>query len=686
MTSLKNKRLASVRIKQNKLAGFAFGGLLLAALPARAEGFDLIEPQGAARLGRDPIVLSLPQNLASAELNQFYLELDEVDITQLVSLSDNRVIYAPQDSLAAGRHKLRLVRAAPNDKIVEIGIWTVIVSGAAEAEQGPVQNTPVQSTYGADIEAVYSYLVADNLHGDSAIDPHNLAASGFVEGQRKAPGLALSGKGNFNYDSENANQIDGDRLALGEYLVTAENSGGQMSETFKFGNHDAGIGTLLVDDFYRRGFSVKTDFGAGRAAVTGFAQDPTVQTGNRNVSGVMESKDRAQGINVSLAPFAALMDRFLLDATLYQGQRDDDIADGTGGASDSPNEGHGYGFGIEGKTPGNRVKIRTEYAHSVFDADKTGPLAAEGGDAYKITATYLPTKDQTTADGHFKRWGVDATFERIGTFFQSLANASLPGDVSRLDLGSHYIEGGFNLDGSAWFATNNVDNDPALTDDQDMGASAQLAWSPETVDGLSFLGTPTFMLGAGVSDQARVDTPVGYLGSDLGQRTVTANAGLTASREKLTWTLTHTYTHFEDRAYAPNGYVSHFDDLSVDYQAHERLLLRPGVQAEYLDQRQDGASMAWFLNLGVEAVLIPGKLRNVSSASFLLNDGNTQDNDRHTAESEFTWQFRDADNFSPGLAVSLDGQYDHAALSSAAGSDDEYKIFARLKLSAPFRR
>lgn len=669
-------------MKKTLLAGISLFALVTLSTPAMAGGFDLLAPASAARGPFDPIVVSLPQNLSGTELNQLYLELDELDITQLVSLDGNRVVYRPQEALSAGRHKLRLVKAAPNDRIIEIATWSVIIGGSDVAAATP--SAEVESHWGVDANATYSYLVADHFKEGTGIDPHNLAGFVSFDGERKSQGFKLTARGNAALDTEESNLTVPHKAELGEYLLTAEDSGVLSTETYKLGNHNAGLENLLVDDFYRRGLSMRSDIGPGRVFLTALAQDPAPKNGAGNPLGFTENDERAHAVNISIAPLASLMDDFLFDATLYQGRGGRDGA-GTAGATSVDGEGNGWGLGLTRKMIGGRADVRAEYAHTSFDSDDIDPLPADDGDAWRLTTRFLPIKDQTTDDGHFKRWSIDAGFQRIGTLFQSLANSGLAADMLRYTLDSNYIEGGLNLDSNAWYATNDVDRDPLLPEDQDMGAGIQMNWTPATADGTGFWGTPTFLMGANISDQTRIDTPAGFLGGDLNQQTVTANAGVTVARDNFTWSFTQTFTQFKDQADTTNDYTSHFSDLSAEYRAHERLLLRPALQAEFLDEKLDGASTGWFLNLGAESILIPEKLSNVSSVSFLLNNGNTSSHDTHTAESEFTWHLKNSDNFSPGLALSLDGQYDHEE-NAATRTEDEYTLFARIKVSAPFRR
>lgn len=101
--------------------------LSLATTGALAQDWQpqLLPPERAVRGPADSIQIELPP-LPSTVVDNLALELDEVDVTALMSTEDGRlVVFVPPQPLSYGSHQLRLIEYASDGSIIERGLWTL---------------------------------------------------------------------------------------------------------------------------------------------------------------------------------------------------------------------------------------------------------------------------------------------------------------------------------------------------------------------------------------------------------------------------------------------------------------------------------------------------------------------------------------------------------------------------------
>src|SRR5688572_24851674 len=92
---------------------------------------QLVPAASGARSPAEAIRIRLPANLSAAVLERLTLELDDFDVTALVSREGADAVFTPPQPLPFGPHTLRLVEYAPDGTIIERGMWEFEIRKAA---------------------------------------------------------------------------------------------------------------------------------------------------------------------------------------------------------------------------------------------------------------------------------------------------------------------------------------------------------------------------------------------------------------------------------------------------------------------------------------------------------------------------------------------------------------------------
>lgn len=654
--------------------------LFLCPVAAHAANFIFVRPGDPDRIFKqdEALVIELPSNLSEGELGSLFLELDGIDVTQRVSLEGIRAVFYPASPYAAGTHTLRLVRMGKNGKLIEINRWNFNVAGGVP----PIES---QSSVSGNIDATYSYRVWDN-YDDGAKEPDmsNLAAQGYLEAATQQDGWRIAFKGNGFANTDDDFNPSGDQLEVGEYLLSAENTGQVFATNFNLGSHDIGARNLLMDQFYRRGISGTLDWMQGRTRVTGFSMNPAPATGNHNIFGLQKSRQLASGLHATFQPISMLRDYLEFETTAYRGEGD---MNGSGSVADTSivNEGDGYQLGLKSQLIKNILGMRAQYARADFDDDgiRAG-RDSQRDEAYGLTFQVNPLSNQTDDQGRFLQWEIQPGYYRAGTYFQSLLNPSAERDREIWNIKNNLIYGNLSLDGEVSWIQDNVNDVFGMPHDGSLQIWAQGSYAPES----EMWGTPVFYLGGSFSDDKRLSAPAGFIGLDLDRQMWSGNIGTTLSFEKTTWSINHTYTTLNDGADPTADYNMHYTDLGLEYRISERLTLRPGLQAEFLHENIDGSSTSVHGSMGVQAIIIPDKLWNNSSVSMLINNGENPNGRTYNAETEFNWLLKQADINSPGYALAFSGHYDNVTdtWDTTDPEEEDLRFFVRLKLSMPFSK
>ena len=660
------------------------GGATLCSPLAYAADALLVTPAAGVPLeAQGTITIQVDAGVSNDRYANFFVQLDGDDITGLVSVNGRTVSYQPPVRLALGDHILVLVEKIAENHFTELARWTLKVGGEGLAGAALTGQFAGQ----------YNYLVSDNLEQNDKVSPHSGTATLNAAGSVLNRGWQTDAKINGFFDSKETNNApDDDHFMLGEYLVTTRNTSGPLGTTLNFGNHDAGLSNLLVDQYYRRGLSARFDINSW-LRVTGFAQDPARAIGNGNVTGLARDDQRAEGGALRVFPLSDTYgERVFVEGAGYYGQGTIS-GDGAGIPTTFSNEGRGWTAAVEGQTLDDKVNAHADFAETHFDDDGAGLIVQEKTDsAYRARVAWSPIATLLKTDTSTERMQILAQYHRFGTFYRSLANLGTPVDEQRASLTASYLKDSLSLTGETYGAENNTGDDPLLPTDRGAGALVQATVQPvfffKDVAAESFLGRTTWIAGASYSREKRHETPLLFLGDGLDQSTVTFNGGWTVAYEKATATFSHTFTDFVNDAVANDSYQTNFTELSLTWMVADWLTVTPAAQMQIQHDHGplSGTTEQYFAALDTSAVLIPDKLTHTFHYGGIFDHGTAAD-DQNNASTEFVWQLKQAGLNDPGIALSLSGNYEHATRDGVpplSDKDENYKVFLSLKVGAAF--
>lgn len=622
----------------------------------------------------DPIEIFIPPEVPIAVLQSLALELDNFDVTRLIRREGNLAVLDPPEPLSPGAHQLRLVQYGADGSIIERGLWTLDVR-ATQALQ--------ELSAGAELAGTLSYRVAD----DNLVDPPNR-----LTGQSAGEGVVEVAEGdwrgtaaaNYFYNSQQDQSLDGRRLDLGEYLVTSAYNTEAVASQLSFGHHDIGAQNLIMSDFYRRGLSLSLGSADERATVTGFAQNAESVVGTPHFTGVGQPDERVQGFHGTVRPIPALANNVAITGTYYDGEGDT-IGFSDGGDTET-NGGDGWSVAADTLWFEERLRLRGEFARTSFDFDGEGNgFGAEEDHGYSFLASYAPVNGEEVG-GEFMTWSFGGQYERIGTFFSSLANPFLVADRQTATVFTDLSWGEFAVQAQGGRQTNNVEDFDELPTDRTynlfLNGTYTPAVEPAEDGGLTWIGQPVFGLSFNLVDIKQIDTPGGFFGDDNDNqtRTVTASAG--SSYETWSWNLSETVSVFDDQTGLTGDSISYLTDLSAQVQVDDWLSLRPYAQWNLFDQDEEDETHNVSLGLDTTVQLIPETLSSTVNYNLNLASQSGDTTRTHFVGGEVLWNFWPAETNRPGLGLSVSGSYeDRDSDLDGGSSEDVYQVFLNLKVT-----
>lgn len=245
---------------------------------------QLLPPERAVRGPADSIQIELPP-LAPTVVSNLALELDEVDVTALMSTEDGRlVVFVPPQPLSYGSHQLRLIEYASDGSIIERGLWTLDIRRTRAFRE-------------ATLHSAVTVNAVRRIADDNLVDPEpprdNLNGAAQFEGAlsdeqwRATASLDLIGNSEESQMPRQQGELD-----LGRFLLTGE--AGVVSVAA--GHHAVPTESLVMQGFDRRGVSVNLRSSQGRAMLTAFSMRTEEVIGFEEGLGVGDEDNRTDGV------------------------------------------------------------------------------------------------------------------------------------------------------------------------------------------------------------------------------------------------------------------------------------------------------------------------------------------------------------------------------------------------------
>jgi hypothetical protein len=640
---------------------------------------------GSAYAPAEELSVAVPEDVPYEELLRLGLEVDAIDVTPLLAFENQTFTYRPARALSPGEHTVRLIQISPDGEILERGNWTIEVSGgtAIIAESATRGST---ASLSATNSVEFSQRLAEKGI-ENAPSRGQVSGGGYGDLSISDGAWSFVSNGNYLIQSQEDRAPSGNKVDLGEFSLNSRYDGEDLFGQVAVGHQSLGTNNFIMSGFNRRGVSASLGSSNEMASVTGFGFNPESITGGDNFTGLNDGDNRLLGFQATAHPVPGWGKDFSVSSIYYTGKGTDS---GTGIAGDSnTNEGDGWGLTADRYLFDRSLQITGQYAHTSFD--QGGVVLDDGkdeGDAWSLALAYSPFQGEEVA-GEYMNLTLGARYERVDTFFSSLANASLAADRDGLLLYSDLYWGNFTANAQGLYQTNNVDDLSGVPTDRLMtfqfSGNYYPTVEPPAEGETDWLGQPYLSFDAGTAENKRKDTPEGYLGTTTDNKNISYTLGGGSTYNVWGWQLSETYSRFEDRSGNASDTDSYLTDFSTNWIVSDAVQLTSGLQWGLFKDRGTNDSVHTVnLNLGIQAEIIPETLK--TSLNYNLNlltgDGDTPDNT--VANGEIEWTILPPEENNIGVALAFQG-----LLENRNGNDDssfdgtDWQIYSVLRISAP---
>lgn len=667
------------------LAGFA--ALSLNPVQAQAAitaGF--LPPDGP----QSAMTIDLPDDLDTLSLTMLGVELNGTDVTAMLQLNGTDFVYTPLTPLPAGAHTVRLYDFSSG---AEIESWTFEITSASGAN-AQIGNAALEDAAMRFLRGGSVTIDSMTEFSDRSFDKHKgtapksslISGGGTLDAEAQAgDGWRLGARADYLLQTDQDLALTGNVMDLAEYDISADYEGRYLSGGVTLGHHNTGLDSYLISDFTRRGGSVRLGDSGGHVQGTGFAFRPDSVTGARDFTGLQDDDRRLQGLAATIAPFATDADALRLTGIYYSGDGRDG---GTGiAAGTNIKDGKGWGTIVEKGFGNQRLTLRGEFAHSRFEEGNALAQADDhASDAWSVGFGLTPFAESPVIGDNPLQLTVGGRYERIDTFFESLANPGLAADREAFAADSSLYWGGFSANLQLLYEFNNVDERADRATDRLRSAALGLGYSfAEQGGGLAWLGTPYVGFNATVGAVDRHETPAGLALLDTNHFSDSHTLSGGSSYDRGYWAASYSLSQFEDFANTASDTVNHYASLNGGWTVNDRLSLDSGLQfAVFRDEDLGDTSYDTIFNIGAQTVLLPDRLEWEFDYNLNLAGGDGDSPDRHIVNSEAEYTFFAPARNRPGLALAVRGQMeDSYGHNNATLDETNYQIYSVIRIKAP---
>ena len=334
-----------------------------------------------------------------------------------------------------------------------------------------------------------------------------VSGAGDINAQADGANWDVQARSNYLVQSDHTLALTGNPIDIGEYDISANITGDLLKGGVTLGHHDIGVNSNLFSGFYRRGASARLGTVDERFMTQGFAFRPESISGARDFTGLNDNEDRLEGIAASFKPFSNDIDSLTVTGIYYDGRGDDG---GVGTAvTNSSSTGSGWGTILEKSFGQQRVTLRGEYAHALYDVDGgSGAALEDASEAISLAIEARPFENlmmmNRSAD-----IVVGARYDRIDTFFESLANEGLASDRNAILAYTNIYWGALSGDLQFLHETNNVDDLASAPTDRLRNAALNLSYNFDPqVGSREWLGTPYLNFSGFMADVDRMENAI----------------------------------------------------------------------------------------------------------------------------------------------------------------------------------
>lgn len=657
-----------------------FMAMSIFALPALSASADwkpeLLTPTQGGFGPADTIRITLPK-LSKETLRRLVLELDDIDVTGMLSHAGNQLVFTPPQPMAFGQHRLRLIEYAADGSIIERGVWVLEIRQTSLFREAQLQGNATLNL---------THRIADD--GLNNLPSRNQANGAMqLSGALADSDWRLSGNadllGNTQEDQmpRLKNHVD-----IGHFLVTGQT--GPL--TVNAGHHNIAPDNLVMQGFNRRGVSASLATPQGGASITGFGLHGEDIYGAQKGVGIGDPGNRVNGIVTSAHPISSDREALFLSAIYLSGEGPNQL--GVSAAGDPTVAGGRAGSLIaDGNLFQKHVRVRGEYAATEFDFDGShSGNSAQNDQAYAVLAIFTPWHQQVVK-GQPMATSVGVEHKRIGTFFRSPAAPGATADREILRRFANFDWFGVNAQLSLGNETDNVDDLALLPRTETTQGVVSLSYAPlqtPTADGQlpppAWYGQPTYNI-----TYVDVTQDVEKAGATLARGALHATRHVTLSAmfiySSWNWSVSHAVGKDEDFTNTAPDTENRMTQLGANVIIGEKLSIGPTVQLNEVTDKNNNNQNSETITAGLNLSYAFSQRVN-GNLGYSVNRQQVQDGSMkirsHDIIGGLIWALRPAQGLKPGVALSLEGQYhDTEDRVTAANNQNNYQVFVKASVS-----
>jgi len=672
--------------KKLKRLGMAVGmfALSIAATPANAaiQWPDTI----AQSTDSGQLVLFLPvtSDEWTANASQFIVEIDSIDVTEMTAFETSGIQYTALKPLSAGTHTLRIYELDPDEEYILRAEYTFETVGGNDAGQGD-GSFSLESDNNLEIS---QRLFETNI--DGSLRDTTASGAGTVGARFEKGRWSFDFNGNYFLESEPEISQTGNEFDIGDYSARFAYTGDDFGAEANIGHHDIGLESLSFSGFNRRGISLKTSVADDRFQITAFSLSSDSVAGVDDIAGQKEDGGYVIGGAVAGRPVWNEDAKIELTGLYFTSKGGEaDFASGGGLGVDAAPKGQGAAFIADTLWYEDRLRVRGEYAYSDMDLDgDEALLSKDDADAQSVSIDYDLIRDDGTRETPLSL-KIGAKYEKIDTYFYSLANTSLATDRDGYSAFANLYWGALSLNAYSSIEQNNVDDNSDIATDRTITAAFDGSYSFEPDydenGNIGWLGTPYMGFGVNYIDADRVETPIGYLGDDTNNNSGNLYVNLGTSYNSWNWQVGYTHAFYNDHADVTSDTINEMVDLSAYWNLTDNISLSAGTQFNrYIEKTNAERSYNITGNLGLQAAIVPEVFNARVDYNMNLSSGSGDIPDRHLVTTEMEWTLIPAEINSAGVAIAFRGamEKEHGNANSSL-DDTAYEGFFVLKFKAP---
>jgi len=668
--SFKVKKLAILAFCSSLSAVFSPFGL---TEDNKSQLFELVgNDQSEVREAEQVIKLQPLSLVSKLSDKQLRFELDSIDITLLVHKKDAYWLFQPIKPLNSGQHQLVISVASSSSNQVSPQSIEFNVVEAESTDQLQVA---------VDTQATINYRFSDNQLPSpppNSMQQDVISQLSFSSNQGD---WLTQGQFDLYYTSVKENRPSERTIENGEFLLSISDGESEL----QLGHQNIESVSLVMDNFRRRGISLQTPIAAINGKITGFSLSSFDISGFGQGIGTTHASRRVDGVSFISSPITTAPEQLSISGT-WLTARSYESADFLFDSSISPtgsNKNDAWSINGQSNLLEGKLQLSMEYAKSQFDVDRLDSQPDDRDKAYQINALYSDTTEQEMT------WSLGISKQKVGTFFQSLANQTLASDNDLFALMGSMEWQTLSLQSQFNRQKNNVNHLQDIATIQTDLLNLSANWMPQLETDDSRLGTPSFSFSIAEQQQSQSDTPLNYALPIADNQLKTWQLSGDFSYEQNAWGVGLSETQFRDYSLVQ----SNSDNLSLSFYGNlfinSDISLAPAISFDKIDDLSlNTRSTSISYSLQSAFALIPEVLNTAVSFVYTQDQTNDQtlDGNNMAANLSFSWLVSEANHNEFGIQLDFSAVYnDFKDRIWTANNSETFQSYLTLTATLPSR-